>query len=181
MADDKTKLTKAEIEQNPQRYRIWKGGAVFDNETHRICAHMASFEGSGYSFPITKENGAQMQRLRKEKGLRSHLRGLILGAKLELPPDDAPDDVLVARASDAYQLYVAHMGKTFLKSENLRGQAETFSKLVEPFTNKEAQAEDVPYPVLRGLLGEMAGLARQIREAEQLASGDIIDVTADEE
>lgn len=162
MTEKTHKPTKEEVLANPERYTIIPGGAVRDTETGRIVTHV------GGKNLITKETSQLMHARRRELGLRSHLRGMILGAGLDLDPDDVEDD-LVRKASDALELYVAHMGKTFLKSQNIRGMGEIFPKLVEPFSRVMKEEDDtvIPLSSMRGLLREIANAARAISNARE--------------
>lgn len=162
MTEKTRKPTKEEVLANPERYRIIPGGAVRDTETGRIVTYV------GGKNLITKETSQLMHARRRELGLRSHLRGMILGAGLDLDPDDVDDD-LVRKAGDALELYVAHMGKTFLKSQNIRGMGEIFPKLVEPFSRVMKEEDDtvIPLSSMRGLLREIANAARAISNARE--------------
>ena len=101
---------------------------------------------------------------------------MIRGAGLEIDPD-AADEELVAKAADALELYVAHLGATFLKSSNLRGMGESMTKLIEPFATQEEERR-LPYDEQRGVLAELAAIARQIL-AEADGVTDVIDVEAE--
>ena len=76
-------------------------------------------------------------------------RGLVLSP-------DATEEEIVSKASDALELYVAHMGKTFLNSQNLCGMGETVTRLVTPFTAQSLDEEELPFAQVRGLVREIA-------------------------
>lgn len=164
MTDKPAKPTKEEILANPERYHIVPGGVVEDRETGRVVGRV------GGKHLITKETSQLMHARRRELGLRSHLRGMILGAGLDIDPDDVDDD-MVRKAGDALELYVAHMGRTFLKSQNIRGMGEIFPKLVEPFSRvmQKDDEDDASIPVssMRGLLRDIANAARAISETQK--------------
>jgi hypothetical protein len=159
-----------EFEQQ-DRYIHLKSGALYDRQAGRIVAH--SGEGE---YQITKANAHAMLERKRAKGRRSKLRGMARGAGFDIDPN-ATDEDLEIKAADALELYVAHLGKTFLKSENLRGMGETFSRLTEPFAMREDTGELTPGELHVSIRGMVETFERLIHggQIENTDNGDVID------
>lgn len=169
------KLTRAEIERSPERYRVLESGAVMDLSTGKIVTNL------GGPYTITKARSQEMHARRKELGLRSRMRGLARGAGIEIA-DDMDGDDLIVKASDGLEALTAHLTRKFLASENVRGMSDAYSKLAEPFALQMPDEREQPFPIVRGLLREMAKIARSIDQAQLGHGGVDVDVIdADEE
>ena len=88
-----------------------------------------------------RELQAKGQQMRRAQGIRSKLLGMVKGAGLDID-QNAPDEELIETAGSALEVFTAHMGKTFLKSNNIRGMGEVFPKLTDPFNPPETTQEE---------------------------------------
>jgi hypothetical protein len=81
-------------------------------------------------------------------------------------------------ALDGIEAMTAHMKDVFLKSQNIRGLAEAYSKLTAPLVGSQVDEREVPEWMVEAkakeLLNEMVLLAKRIKE-EQLANSSVID------
>lgn len=129
------------------------------------------------------EDAARMKRLRHEKGMRSKLRGLALGAGVDVDPD-AIDEELIDKATDALEVYTAHLGKMFLKTSNIRGMGEVFPKLTDVFhvaEPEQKQSEEGELTTaIKGLINAIQDAVKQqgevvdgeeLRDVNQLTGG----------
>jgi hypothetical protein len=166
-----TKPTKEEILAQPERYRVLNGGAVYDYDAGHIVAHLHHGDGP---YQITTANARAMVERKKQKRINSHFRGMARGAGIDID-ENAPEEELLDHAANALELYVAHLGRTFLKSENLRGMGESFTKLVLPF-GEEPDQEESPLSQARGLIHELAELSKEINRTQerQQINGNVI-------
>lgn len=163
-------MKKGQKKDSEERYRILESGAVQDLTTGKIVSN----SGVG-KYAITRANSAAMLSKRRQKYLRSHMRGLAMA--LYSLTGSEPDEDIFEKATNTLEVCVAHMARTFVNSDNLRGMGEVFSKLVVPVLAQE-QAEEQEEKILRRgdlaqLLHELAALARK---AEQQDDSQVIDV-----
>jgi hypothetical protein len=162
MADDETKL--------PERYKVLKSGAVYDREAGRIVSH--SGEGQ---FQITSANARAMVAKKREKAIAAQMRGLAAKNGIALP-EDATDEQILKGALDGVEALTAHMKDVFLKSNNIRGLAEAYSKLVTPLVGQQPEEdEQVVDGEWRVLIREIAIAARKLDKQ----SADVIDADAE--
>jgi hypothetical protein len=103
---------------------------------------------------------------------------------LDIPdPDSLSDDEIIAAGGDAVRLLTKHTALTYLKSGNLRGMGEVFSKLLEPFAEDPRARE--PMPSLPGVVSlapaTLLELARQLEEeiAARTERAQAIDIDAE--
>lgn len=158
---------------DPERYRKLASGAILEKSTSRIVANPG-----GGKFAITRERSQLFHSLRKAQGVKSALMGLVDAARekgIELPdPESMSDQELIAAGGDAVRLFSKHMALQFLKSANLRGMGEVYSKLTLPLLGSMAEDEDEKGSLseLRWLVHELAEMARN---NDRETVGDIID------
>lgn len=164
--------------EDNQRYIHLKSGAVYDKEVGRIVGH--SGEGE---YQITKANARAMVERKKEKAIRSQLRGLAAKEGLALP-EDASEDEILKGALDGIEALTAHMKNVFLKSENIRGLGEAYQRLVVPMVGIQSDEADIPDWVIEQhlqkkygpVIREMAAMASRIlAEKGLIDGGEIID------
>lgn len=166
----------------PDLYRVLNNGTVLD------LAKAAKGKGGIIAaFPehnphaITKENSRHLHALRKAQGLRSRLLGMVDAARehgLSIPdPDSLSDEELIQAGGDAVRLMVQHTLNTYLKSGNLRGMAEVFSKILEPFNADESEKARPVH--IENLNVGMASLIADILKQRQQEATDatILDAT----
>jgi len=131
-------MTKQPLEYyqaHPDEYTIESNGAVRRKSDGQIVTIFQELNPHA----ITPANSRALHALRKAQGTRSKLLGLIDAARqhdpqLQLPdPDTLTDEELISAGGDAVRLLTKHTTLTYLKSGNLRGMGETFTKLLEPF------------------------------------------------
>jgi hypothetical protein len=144
MIDQKKDI--AFYEAQPELFTV-TNGAVRSKANGQIVAMYP--ERNPYA--ITKENSHHLHMLRKTQGVKSALMGLIDAARedgIDLPaPGEMSDEELITAGGDALRLFSKHMAKTFLKSGNLRGMGEVYSKLTAPYIldPREREAEREPF------------------------------------
>jgi hypothetical protein len=135
-----------------------KNGAIYDLDKGRIV------KGAN----ITTAQAIAMQARRWRVAEISKLRGMIAGAGIEVPPDDDLEALLDA-AGKAEQAYTAHMGKTFLKSNSLRGMGEV-KKYLTLLAEGRQEAHRVPDPdvvnAVTRLLQEVKSLSNPVIDAD---------------
>jgi hypothetical protein len=92
--------------------------------------------------------------------------------------EDVTDEELVGQAGNALEALTAHMGKTFLKSGNLRGMAESYNKLAAPFGG-ETRAEPVRDAYNMIAIGDNVAekIAKALLDIRQLRESDVIEGT----
>lgn len=93
-----------------------KNDAYYDIKTGRIVLNPG-----GGKFGIKPETAREVGAIYRKRAELAKLRGMIIGAGLEVPEDV---ENLLEIAGMAEEAVVAHMMKTFLASPNLRGMAE---------------------------------------------------------
>jgi hypothetical protein len=108
----------------------------YDNGMLKDAATGHLMRGPDHALITTSERGRELVAARRAKGIRAQLRGMARGADIDLDPDMIEDE-LISKAADAGEVYTAHFGKTFLKSNNIRGLGEAYSKLMAPFATDE--------------------------------------------
>jgi hypothetical protein len=157
-------LLKPEIPDysDTTRYRHYRNGAIYDLERGRIVA----MDGENGTTLITKENAREYQRRGRQALLISQLRGLA-GTINDLPPDEKDLEAITQGAATVIEALTKHYARTFLKSNNLRGMAESYAKLVSPLlgddeTDQDRQPDQIP--------------ARAILILAELARKKVIDV-----
>jgi hypothetical protein len=168
MTDDKSLLRAPPDYSNPDRYREGSNGAVFDRETGRIV----TLDPSRNPYAITPENAREMHKRRKQLDRIARMRGLALGIGIELPEDAAIEQIAGA-AHSAVEALTAHMTKVFLKSNNVRGLAEAYSKLIAALQDDDEGEDGARNDHLPRVLVLLAEIGRR-RE-----SGDVIDAESD--
>lgn len=164
MADDKN-LLRPDYSADPQRYRELKNGSIYDMERGRIVS-------GAITTRITSDNARAMVERRKQRFVISKLRGLA-GAIKELPPD-ADLETITEGAADVVEALSRHFARTFLKSSNLRGMAESYAKLIAPLVgDDEEQETDAAPKIPARVVLILAELARKRDGAE------VIDISTD--
>jgi hypothetical protein len=165
------------LNDDPIRFSLLKSGAVYDRDAGRIVTHT----GEG-PFQITKESSGQMRTRWKQKTLIAQLRGLAAKEGVELPPD-ITDEEIVQGALSGVEALTAHMKAIFLKSNNIRGLAEAYSKLVSPLTGQPDDDDSLTDLEVREVYRDLAALARRVmggveaNRQRQVINGDVLDVT----
>jgi hypothetical protein len=126
---------------DPSRYRFFDGGAVYDLQKGRIVAHTQPTDGK---YQITPEKGKEFAQRRRELGQIAQLKALAASEGIELP-EGADMDELIQAAAKGIEAITLHMLKTFKDSKNLRGMAESYSKLTTGFIETDrGRSDDVP-------------------------------------
>ena len=167
MADKKP--TKDDVTANPERYQLLKSGAIYDRELSRIVSHTGEGE-----YQITKETARQMLARRREKAIVAQMRGLAAKEGIALP-EDVTDEQILRGALDGIEALTAHMKDVFLKSNNIRGLADAYTKLVSPLVGQQPEEDQsVQYSQFRQVMREIASRIRQM-EHQQTVVGDVID------
>jgi hypothetical protein len=155
MTDETKNLLRPEY-SDPTRYRHYRNGAVYDLERGRIVA----MDGENGTTLITKENAREYQRRGRQALLISQLRGLA-GTINELPPD-ADLEAITQGAATVIEALTKHYTRTFLKSNNLRGMAESYAKLISPLLgDDEADQDRQPDQIPARAILILAELARK--------------------
>ena len=157
---------------DPERYRVLSNGAIFDNEIKRIVA----MPGGGKT-AITKATSGELRSLWKAQKARAKLRGMVRGVKdANGEPIDVSDidDELILQANSAAEALTAHMVRTFLASNNLRGMGETYTKLMELDENAQ---DSGPAQAAASAVADLAAAIRAIAERQdrQAIDGTVID------
>ena len=157
---------------DPVRYRVLSNGAIFDNEIKRIVA----IPGGGTK-AITKATSSELRSLWKAQKARAKLRGMVRGVKdANGEPIDVSDidDELILQANSAAEALTAHMVRTFLTSNNLRGMGETYAKLMELDENAQ---DSGPAQAAASAVADLAAAIRAIAERQdrQAVDGTVID------
>lgn len=145
-----------------ERYKTLTNGAVYDLQAKRIV------KGA-----VMSSDGARaMVAKKREKAIASQMRGLAAKEGIALPKD-ATDEEILNGALDGIEALTSHMKDVFLKSNNIRGLAEAYSKLVLPMVGQPSDDEDMPVvnDEVRMVLREIAIYARKIEKQ----SADVID------
>lgn len=133
------------------------------------------------SVRITGDNARAMLARRRAIGLRSQLEGL--AESIGVDPSEIDDDLLL-QSGTALRALTRHMAETFRKSNNLRGMAETYDKLVAPLVGdrREKQDDTPAEPTNVYILLAQFIDARQVTDMPISASSkdDVIDGTAED-
>jgi len=170
---------------DPERYTELKSGSFQDNVTHRIVRMFPSEN----PFAITAANARQMQALARLKKARSKLQGLADLTHTPVDVDGMSDEELISAAGDSVRTITKHMAEQFVNSKNVRGLAESYSKLVDAL-GEEPNRQALPEPLPRGVVSMNAStlleLARQIEahvasEREKARSLDAEVINSDAE
>ena len=179
-----SKQTREFYESHPERYRIERGGAVKDLTTNLWVDALEKENPHA----ITAANSQAMHQQRRVIGARSKLKGLIDAARehdkgIELPdPDTLSDEEIISAGGDAVRLLTKHTALTYLKSGNLRGMGEVFSKLIEPFGEDPRAREAVPPTpgVVTANVSTLLLLARELEDeiAARVERAQAIDAEA---
>ena len=84
------------------------------------------------------------------------------------------DDELIMQANSAAEALTAHMVRTFLASNNLRGMGETYTKLMELDENAQ---DSGPAQAAASAVADLAAAIRAIAERQdrQAIDGTVID------
>lgn len=165
MNDDKALFRRPIIEySDEERYRVLEGGAIFDKEIGKIVAHLPG----QHRFSITKANAGEMQKRGVAARKIRELRGLALGAGIELPPD-ADLETIVNAAESAWEALIAHTYQVYMKSNNVRGLGEILPKLASAFGWDEGDDQNQPLQAPAQIVLLLAELARR-------DDSDVIDV-----
>jgi hypothetical protein len=122
---------------NPERYKILANGAVYGLQEGHIVS------SKGVSTRITPETSQLMHKRRKELGAIAHMRALAASEGLELP-EGAELEELAQAAAKGIEALTLHMLNTFKASKNLRGMAESYSKLTTGFLDTDRSRADAP-------------------------------------
>ena len=155
---------------DPERYTELKSGSFQDNVTHRIVAMFSELN----PYSITPANARQMQALARLKKARSKLQGLADLTHTRVDVDAMTDEELISAAGDGVRTLTKHMAEQFIASKNVRGLAESYSKLVDALgeePNRQALPEPLPPGVVSMNASTLLELARQI-EAHTAAERD---------
>jgi hypothetical protein len=121
----------------------------------------------------TTERAHEMRQLRREKGLRSRMKGIALGMGIDVDADAVDEDIIDA-ASDALEALTAHFVRTFSGSKNLRGMAESYGKLSDPFDKPEEVAK-AQQDETNELSGAIRGLIDAIQEVASRGQQDYVE------
>ena len=157
---------------DPTRYRVLSNGAIFDNDIKRIVANPG-----GGTKAITKANSSELRSLWKAQKARAKLRGMVRGVLdadgKQIDVSDI-DDELIMQANSAAEALTAHMVRTFLASNNLRGMGETYTKLMELDENAQ---DSGPAQAAASAVADLAAAIRAIAERgdRQAVDGTVID------
>lgn len=99
---------------------------------------------------VTTERAKELVAMRRAHKARSRLRGLADAAKdhgADLPDvDSMTDEEAIAAASDAVRMITRHMANTFLDSKNVRGQSDSYNKLIESLAEDPRDRMPDPLP-----------------------------------
>lgn len=164
MTDERTKET---IDFRGEQVEVWRypnGSARRTDNGHYLIPPQDSVIR-------TPERAKELHRLGKQKALRSKLKGMIRGAGLDVDAN-AVDEELIDKAGDALEVFLAHMGQTFLKTSNIRGMGEVWPKLTEYFhVEEKEEQEKSAEPTLEDALKGLIGAIQQAVERQ----GEVID------
>lgn len=159
------KPTNEEIEANPDRYIRFKTGAVYDREVGHIVANPG-----GGTAAITPATSQLMHERKRQLSAEAAVQGLVDGA-----------NALNKGVTDGYGAWraiVAHVAKTLMGSDNLRGQGEVLGKLaqVTGFNQPETAVEKPNLLEQAGIIALAAELASKMVANER----DVVDAETKE-
>jgi hypothetical protein len=167
----------------PNRYREIDGGAILDKKFGRLVGHL------GGKYQISKETARQMVAMKKAKAVKSQMLGIAAAAGIELA-QDATDDEILAGALDGIQALTAHMAKTFMQSNNIRGLGESYARLVAPFVGSQNEVDDTlsaeerkeleKYRAVDATLREISSLAERIEKERAAGKFDTVNNSDDD-
>jgi len=148
---------------DPERYTELKSGSFQDNVTHRIVAMFSELN----PYSITPANARQMQSLARLKKARSKLQGLADLTHSPVDVDAMTDEELISAAGDGVRTLTKHMAEQFIASKNVRGLAESYSKLVDALgeePNRQALPEQLPPGTVSATVETLMQLAHEIEQ-----------------
>ena len=152
-------VTLADVEANPERYRLLKGGAIYDYELGRIAGHT----GNG-PYQITAENGAQLRQRRAEMVRDAFAEGFIAGTPGANGNTGDAEAMFAAGKKTAQLLHAA---------DNPRGFAELLNaaaKWLDVEEKSHALSNAGASPQL------IDALTRLVRQTQQAQTPQVIDV-----
>lgn len=159
--------------REPDRYLLFKNGAIFDRQANRIVANI----GGPHSTRITAETSQAFHQRRKELGVIARMRALAAAEGIELPEDADLED-LARHAAKGIEALTLHMARTFKSSKNLRGMAETYGKLSADFLEDRTRQdpEQLPHrePLMALLAEYVAGLVDR-QDTSAAIEGEILE------
>lgn len=118
-------------EESGRQYSIYDDGTQKWSDSGRIKAPPPVHA-------LTSERGRALMQIRKDRAILSQLRGLAQVIGTQLPPDAELEETITG-AGNALEAITQHFGKTFLKSENLRGMAEGYRQLAAPLVGERPE------------------------------------------
>ena len=157
---------------DPTRYTVASNGAIRDIKTGRIVT-----TPGGGKYAIAPTNSSELRSLWKAQKARAKLRGMVRGMLdadgKQIDVSDI-DDELIMQANSAAEALTAHMVRTFLTSNNLRGMGETYTKLMELDENAQ---DSGPAQAAASAVADLAAAIRAIaeRQERQAVEGTVID------
>jgi hypothetical protein len=170
---DETKRTL--YESQPDKYRILESGAVQDISTGKMIDNL------GGKYTLTPARASDLAERRRQMAVLSHMRGVAKGAGIELS-EDASLDEIIQGAGNGIEAYMAHLGKTFLKSESIRGQGEAYGQIVRPILGDDRGKQDGPVTIIQNNYapGQAAIMEQIWRDVMHLheAAPEVIDAQA---
>lgn len=103
-------------------------------------------------------------QLQRERAITAQLRGLA-SVNGPLAPD-ADTEAIAKGAHSTIEALTRHLAEVFLKSENVRGLGEAYTKLLQPFLgmSDEDGGEVISVDSMRGLLTSIADAARAVQK-----------------
>ena len=139
-----SKETREFYENQPERYRIERGGAVKDLTTNLWVDALSELNPHA----ITPENSMTLHARKKAKEIRADRLGAIRGAGIEIP-SNATDEEIVEKYGNARTAYVEHLGKLTMAAKTLRDVPTAVNRLLELDKPRDA---DIPGPGSPGTL-----------------------------
>jgi len=150
-------------QSRPEEYRLLSNGAVLLIETGKIIASFPELN----PFAITPERSRELNRLARLKKARSKLQGIADLSHSRVDVDAMSDEELISAAGDGVRTITKHRAEQFVASKNVRGLAESYSKLVDALAeepNRQALPELPPGNVISMNSSTLLQLAHEIEQ-----------------
>ena len=139
------------------RYRILDGGAVYGLNEGRIVAHLP-----GGKYLITPETARAMLARKKQIVQLATLRGL--AREVGVNVDEATLEEIAGGAGTAIENMAGHNYRTFMKSNNIRGQGENLRSILA-LLGVEKEEREVVHTHEIEFTKAAAEILREMREA----------------
>jgi hypothetical protein len=128
----------------------------------------------------TPERAKELAQIKKEKGVLAELRAMAKAQGKELL-DDATIEEIIEQAADTHEAQYLHLHQEYMRSQNIRGMSEAYTKLAAPLVGERGEPAQVNNTVNMFQMSEEA--MRFIEEVKKRLTADpppqIIDAQTD--